>query len=288
MFLRLLAILLALWALPAVSSRAQTPLPNPIPHFSAIKVVLIGDSTMQVQSGWGGAFCAKHLNSLAACVNLARGGRSSGSYRVEGSWDLALKEISSGGFDATYVLIQFGHNDQPGKPGRTTDLASEFPANLAAYVEETRALGAIPVLVTPLTRRQFRDGRLEDSLGPWAQAVRKVAADKGVGLVDLYALSSAGVQAMGAVAATGLAQKPPSPAVLAAAGQGTTIAEPVAGAATPPSSPAQVNATVEPLGQPRTAFDYTHLGDAGAAYFSAMVAKALADAEPGLRRYLFP
>ena len=53
----------------------------------------------------------------------------------------------------TYVLIQFGHNDQPGKAERTTDLATEFPANLARYVDEVRAAGAMPVLVTPLTRR---------------------------------------------------------------------------------------------------------------------------------------
>jgi lysophospholipase L1-like esterase len=58
-----------------------------------------------------------------------------------------------------HVLIQFGHNDQPGKPGRSTDLASEYPANLKRYVDEVRAAGGQPVLVTPLTRRSFRDGQ---------------------------------------------------------------------------------------------------------------------------------
>ncbi|CAN5335337.1 hypothetical protein BH10PSE3_BH10PSE3_34780 [soil metagenome] len=84
--------------------------------------MLVGDATMAVKSGWSAAFCGDHLSSFVACVNLARGGRSSGNYRAEGSWALALKEIGSGGFSATYVLIQFGHNDQPGKPGRSTDL----------------------------------------------------------------------------------------------------------------------------------------------------------------------
>src|SRR4051794_17881370 len=87
---------------------------EPAAHFNAVKIVLVGDSTTAVQGGWGPSFCGKHVTSFAACINLARGGRSSGNYRTEGSWDLALKEIASGGFNDTYVLIQFGHNDQPG------------------------------------------------------------------------------------------------------------------------------------------------------------------------------
>ena len=112
----------------------------------ASKIVLVGDSTTAVQGGWGGSFCAEHVTSFVACVNLARGGRSSGSYIAEGSWDLALAEMRTPGFVNTWILIQFGHNDQPGKPGRSTDLATEFPANLRRYVTEARAAGAKPVL----------------------------------------------------------------------------------------------------------------------------------------------
>jgi lysophospholipase L1-like esterase len=208
----------------ASGAQAQTPIPTPPPHFNAIKIVLVGDSTTAVQGGWGPSFCAKHVTSFAACINLARGGRSSGNYRTEGSWALALNEIKSGGFNDTYVLVQFGHNDQPGKPGRSTDLATEFPANLKAYVDEIRAAGGKPVLVTPLTRRQFKDGKLIDDLGPWAEAARKVAAETGAPLVDLHADSAAAVQAMGAAEAARFAQKPPSPEVLEAARTGTTIA----------------------------------------------------------------
>jgi len=48
-------------------------------------------------------------------------------------------------YRATYVLIQFGHNDQPGEPGHSTDLATTFPANIARYAGEVKALGGIPV-----------------------------------------------------------------------------------------------------------------------------------------------
>ena len=173
---------------------AQTAAPpEPI---RASKIILVGDSTVQANSGWGGAFCAYHVTSFAACVNLARGGRSSASYRAEGSWDLALAEMKTPGFVRTYVLIGFGHNDQPGKPGRSTDLATEFPANMARYVAEIRATGAIPVLFTPLTRRQFRDERLVRDLDPWAAAVRGVAARTSTPVIDLARVSAGAVQAM--------------------------------------------------------------------------------------------
>src|SRR6476659_3027643 len=105
------------------------------------------------------------------------------------------------GYKDIWVVIQFGHNDQPGKPGRSTDLATEFPANLARYVDEARAAGAKPILVTPLSRRTFRGGRLDNDLAPWAGAVRKVAARKNVPLLDLNADSAAAIAAMGEAAA---------------------------------------------------------------------------------------
>jgi lysophospholipase L1-like esterase len=293
----LTAALLAAPLAAPLAAYAQTPADPP--PFKAVKILLIGDSTMAVQSGWGSSFCGKHTMSAVACVNLARGGRSTLSYRVEGSWTLAQYEMKSGGFADTYVLVQFGHNDQPGKPGRSTDLATEFPANLKRYVADIRAAGAKPVLVTPLTRRQFKDGQLIDDLGPWATAIRKVAAELNVPLVDLHARSFAAVQAMGAAKATALAQAPPPPAVLEAAATGTTISvkpyeppipggAPAPAAPPPPPPPVQDNAAVEPMGQAKLAFDYTHVGEAGADVFSAMVADELAKTVPALRRNLTP
>jgi lysophospholipase L1-like esterase len=224
-------------------------------------------------------------------VNLARGGRSSGSYRAEGSWDIALAEMKTRGYQDTWVLIQFGHNDQPGKPGRSTDLKTEFPANLRRYVAEARAAGAKPVLLTPLTRRQFTAGTLTNDLEPWAEAVRRVAAETGTPLVDLNALSVKAVQAMGPALAARFAQAAPSPEVAAAALTGTTIAASTGVAPAAPGAPApaaQDNAAVEPLGQARLAFDYTHLGRTGADFFAAMVAQELARQAPAMRRLLVP
>lgn len=291
MFASLIAALTLQSAIPT----AVQPLPvgTPIRPISASKIVLVGDSTTAVIGGWGPSFCSEHVTAFVACVNLARGGRSSGSYIAEGSWDLALAEMSTAGFSPTYVLIQFGHNDQPGKPGRSTDLATEFPANLRRYVAETRARGAIPVLVTPLARRQFVDGQLQNDLEPWAQTIREIAAETGSPLVDLNASSVAAIQAMGPTMAGRFAQMAPSPEVAAAMLTGTTIpaSTGVPGAAAANAAAqaaANTNATVEPVGQARIAFDYTHLGREGADFFAAMVTRDLMLAVPELRRSLVP
>ncbi len=149
-----------------------------------IRVVLIGDSTVASKSGWGDAF-GKLLGDRAECFNDAKGGASTKSFRDGGYWKTALAHKPD------WLLIQFGHNDQPGKGlARETDPATTFPENLARYVDEARALGAKPVLVTSLTRRTSRGGKLvPDLLVGYVAAAKRVAAEKNVPLVDLNARS---------------------------------------------------------------------------------------------------
>jgi len=247
------------------AAAAQTPQSS-----APVRIILVGDSTMAPKSGYGSGFCAL-VTAQVTCLNMAKGGRSTSSYRAEGSWTQVMDELKrNADFHATYVLIQFGHNDQPGKPGRSTDLATEFPANLRRYVEDVQAAGAHAVLITPLTRRSFRNGQLQDTLGPWAGAAKKIAAETGVPLLDLLAESMAAVQKMGPMEANTLAMTTPPPAVVEGAAAGNSPAVPK------PETP-DPNAPV---------FDYTHLGAKGAAYFGAMVARELAAAVPELKPYL--
>lgn len=271
----------------ATSVPAQEARP-PVTPIRADKIVLVGDSTTAVQGGWGPSFCGKHVTSFLACVNLARGGRSTYNYRAEGSWDIVEREMRSGGYGKVWVLVQFGHNDQPGKPGRSTDLKTEFPANLRRYVEEIRAAGAHPVLLTPLSRRQFADGKLIDDLAPWAEAVREVAAEMDVPLVDLHARSVAAVQALGPLGSMQFAQRPASPELVNAALAGTTANHATQPAGAPALPAAQSRDAVEPMGQAKLAFDYTHLGPIGADFFAVIVTDELARAVPELRRQLIP
>lgn len=276
---RLITTLIAATALAGgaqAADRERTDAPPLLPY----KIILVGDSTMAPHSGWGGAFCAKHVKSSVACLNTGRGGRSTRSFRQEGSWAIALAEAKVPGYRGTWVLIQFGHNDQSSKSERWTEETTEFPANLKRFVAEVRAAGATPVLVTPLTRREFRDGKLHNTLASWSDQVRAVAKAEGVALVDLNALSAAQTQKMGAETATQLAQVPPNAEELAAAKAGTTLPPRPA----PPAPPA-----IEgdgPRGQVTHKFDYTHLGDIGAEVTARLVAQALAQAVPALRSQL--
>ena len=279
--MKLLAAALALSVLAAFPAQAQVqaePGPAAIP-IHAEKIILVGDSTTAVLSGWGSTLCNRHVLSRLTCVNLAREGRSTSSYRAEGSWEIALGEMATPGYARTYVLIQFGHNDQPGKPGRSTDLTTEFPANLAQYVEDARARGAIPVLVTPLARRQFVEGVLQNTLEPWAEAARRVAEETGAPLIDLNRLSVTAVQAMGPAAAASLAQLPPPPEVATALLSGTTVDLPPA---------VRPQAAEGVFGQPPLAFDYTHLGPEGAAFIATLMTQELGRVLPELRPSLVP
>jgi lysophospholipase L1-like esterase len=245
-----------------------------------VRIILVGDSTVAVKSGWGPGFCDDVVPQLT-CLNMAKGGRSTSSYRAEGSWAQVMDQLKRNPhFSATYVLIQFGHNDQPGKPGRSTDLATEFPANLKQYVEDVKSTGGKAVLITSLTRRSFRDGKVKDDLLPWADATKRVAADEGVPVLDLNADSIAAVNQMGPVEANTLAMAPPPPIVAESAASGNSVSAPKA-PVPPPSA-------LERKGEAAPEFDYTHLGDKGSAYFGRMVANELTAAAPGLQPYIKP
>src|SRR5262249_25705243 len=146
------------------------------------------------------------------------------------------------------VLIQFGHNDQPGKgPERETDPKTTFPEHLARYVDEARQAGAQPILVTPMTRRNFnREGKIESTLTPYADAVKKVAQEKKLPLVARPAGSTEAVERMGPEEAA-----VPTPATAA------------------PTRP-----------------DRTHLSPRGAAIMARLVAEELRTVEPRFRPLL--
>lgn len=225
-----------------------------------LEIILVGDSTMAPNSGYGNALCERFLKEVT-CLNLAKGGRSSGSYRAEGSWESVMQQLRRDTDRRRVVLMQFGHNDQPGKPGRSTDLATEFPVNLARYVDEVRAVGGEIILLTPLTRRTFKDGVLPNDLRPWAEASLRVAAEKQVPAIDLNLQSHALVAAMGQSEADTLAMAPPPSAIDAPVASSTL-------------------ATVERQGAAKSAFDRTHVGTKGAAIFSEMVVNALVAVHP--------
>jgi pectinesterase len=186
------ALSLVSFLLPWMSVGAQQPTDSG----SRTHILLVGDSTVTDDAGWGKSFAAC-LGHDATCTNLSRGGRSSSSFREEGLWEKALA------MKPDWVLIQFGHNDQPGHPRRENEPDIGYRTNMERYVDEARAAGIEPVLVTPISRRQWskaNDGspvRIASTLEPYAEVVRQIAAEKNVSLVDLHAHSIEIYQSLG-------------------------------------------------------------------------------------------
>lgn len=150
-----------------------------------IRVVLVGDSTVTDKAGWGLGFARAFDAEKVEVVNLSAGGRSSKSYRDEGLWTKALAARGD------VMLIQFGHNDAPGKgPERETDPSTTFKDNMVRYAREAQAGGFRPVIVTSLVRRKFReDGKIHSDQDAFVAGSKAAAVEAGVAVIDLYSLS---------------------------------------------------------------------------------------------------
>ena len=146
-----------------------------------VKIVLVGDSTVATEGGWGPGFCAV-MTPNVTCIDDALNGRTTKSFIDQGAWQRALDKHGD------YYLIQFGHNDQ--KPAANLPVPA-FEAYLQRYIDDVRAIGAIPVLVTSLSRRTFRDGKVVEDLSDYVNATREVGAKNNITVIELNALSTA-------------------------------------------------------------------------------------------------
>jgi lysophospholipase L1-like esterase len=181
MFARLLPIL-ALAFVSLVTVRAA--------ELPPVKIAVIGDSTVceypedSPSRGWG-HYIGEYFKDGVKIVNLAASGRSTKTFIAEGRWTKTLAEKPQ------FILIQFGHNDSHAKEKpEATDAATDYRDFLRRYVREAREAHAVPVFVTPMHRRNFKpDGTLDDILQPYADAMKAVAAELQVPVVDLHTMS---------------------------------------------------------------------------------------------------
>lgn len=166
-----------------------------------ITVYLIGDSTMSVkeprfypETGWGMPF-VYFFDSTVFVDNRAKNGRSTKSFIAENLWQPIVDKLTEG----DYVFIQFGHNDEgKEKVGRYTTL-DEFKTNLLRYVNESKNKKAIPILLTPVARRRFdANGKVMESHPLYSDAVREVANQNNIPLIDLDKKSQELLQEFGA------------------------------------------------------------------------------------------
>ncbi|XHR30499.1 MAG: rhamnogalacturonan acetylesterase [Chthoniobacteraceae bacterium] len=167
-----------------------------MPQNKALHVALVGDSTVfeyasdSPMRGWGQVI-AEYLPGNISIINEARCGASTKTYPSE-LWKSLLA------IRLDYIVIQFGHNDSHARGNvESADPATEYPQNLRCYIFEARIAGITPILVTPVSRRTYRDGRATNELGPYAEAMKAVAAELQVDLIDLHATSAKLFESLG-------------------------------------------------------------------------------------------
>lgn len=162
-------------------------------------VFLLGDSTVTDQAGgdyasWG-QMLPRFFQPDIAVANHAESGETLKSFVAEQRLAKVLSQIKAG----DWALIQFGHNDQKKQwPQTYAEAATTYRAWLRVFIAEVRRLGATPILVTSPQRRTFgADGKITDTHGDYPAAVRAVAAEEKIAVIDLERASRAFYEALG-------------------------------------------------------------------------------------------
>jgi lysophospholipase L1-like esterase len=163
-------------ALIAWSAGAQTNL----------TLFMAGDSTMAnkplvpayPERGWG-QLLPLYFKSSVRVENHAMNGRSTRSFVTEKRWKAIIDKLQPG----DYVIVQFGHNDEKTNNGvRVTEPFGGFKQNFERFVREVK-----PILATPIARRRFdKDGKFFDTHGDYPEAIRQVAKEQAVPLLELH------------------------------------------------------------------------------------------------------
>lgn len=183
----------------AFSGEARAVQSVEIDSVTTRRVFLAGDSTVTDQGGadyasWG-QMLPRFLSPDVAVANHARSGETMKSFVTSLRWDKLLSEVRPGDI----VLMQFGHNDQKKQWPRTyvsPDLG--YPAWQKAFIADAQSRGAKVVLITPVSRRSFnKDGKIDNTLAGYDQAVRDTAEALNLPLIDLTRQTSTLYEALG-------------------------------------------------------------------------------------------
>lgn len=180
---------------------------------------IIGDSTVRnsspEQMGWGDPLVAHFDPAKIDVVNRAIGGRSSRTFLWEGRWSAVMAHLKAGDF----VLMQFGHNDGgPLNDGRcraslrgigheTEDIIRKsdgkletvrsYGSYLKGYIDDAKSQGATPIVVSPVPRNIWKDGKIVRSHHSHVQWSREVAEREGALFIDFHHLLGDRYEAIG-------------------------------------------------------------------------------------------
>jgi len=162
-------------------------------------IYLVGDSTVTDHwpgpgASWG-QMLPRFFKPDVAVANHAKSGATLKSFLTELRLDKVLSTLAPG----DWLMIQFDHNDQKkDRPHTYVEAATTYRAYLRVYIAEARRRGAIPVLITSPERRNFdAHNQIVASLQDYPDAVRAVAREDSVALIDLNSMSKAFYEALG-------------------------------------------------------------------------------------------
>lgn len=202
-----IGLCLALAGLPLAScTTAMEAAPTSTAPMAAPTVYIASDSTVAdykpdryPQSGWG-SFIGCALDGVSV-DNRAVGGRSTRSFVNEDRWNSIRTSLKPG----DTVLIQFAHNDaNKEKAERYVAPDTAYRQYLVSFIADARAAGATPILVTPVTRHNFKDGHAVADFAAYSAVMRDLAGQYDVPLVDLESASRQYIDAMGEDASNSL------------------------------------------------------------------------------------
>jgi len=165
------------------------------PNKMAKTIYLTGDSTVvdaqyEPWASWGQMLPYFFVPNEVVIANYAESGETLKAFEDRHRIDKIWNKLKSG----DYLFIQFGHNDQ--KAGNSTK--SGYRKRLKEWILKAKELGAIPVLVTSMNRRVFdENNKIVNTLDDFPDAMREIAKEEKVDLIDLNALSKTLFEAMG-------------------------------------------------------------------------------------------
>ncbi len=169
-------------------SRAAIPMPaargKPTVFFASDSTVQTYDQYYYPQTGWGEVFykyfrraelvreyrpenstysqCRAYELPDLIIENRSIGGRSARSFYLEGK----LSELLSRAREGDFIFIQFGHNDcTKARPNRYAS-PDEYRGWIEKYIRASLSRGIMPVLITPVMRRNCREGGREGAFAP--------------------------------------------------------------------------------------------------------------------------
>ena len=176
---------------PAVSSIKIEPA-NDVPTMWLCGNSTVVDQDYEPWASWG-QMITRWFTDEVAVANYAESGETATSFIAAGR----LKKIVSLMKEGDYIFMEFGHNDQKEKrPG--SGAFYNYVYALKQFVDEALAKGVTPIFVTPTQRRSFdKDGKIQETHANYPEAMRWVAKDLDVPLIELHEMTRTFFETLG-------------------------------------------------------------------------------------------